>query len=43
VGIAPNFIVNPTIWLVDSRATPHMTWNRALFTTFKVIEPPIQV
>jgi hypothetical protein len=43
MGIAPNFGVNPTIWLVDSRATSHMTWNRALFTTFEVIEPPILV
>jgi hypothetical protein len=39
----PNLGINPTTWLVDSRATSHMTWNRALFTTFEVIEPPIQV
>jgi hypothetical protein len=43
VGDTLNFGVNPTTWLVDSGATSHMTWNRALFTTFEVIEPPIQV
>ena len=40
-GNTPNLGVNSTTWLVDSRATSHMTWNRALFTTFEVIEPPI--
>jgi hypothetical protein len=35
--------INPQTWLVDSGATSHMTWNRDLFTTFLVIEPPIQV
>jgi hypothetical protein len=43
MGIAPNFGVNPTIWLMDSRATSHMTWNCALFTTFKVIKPPFLI
>ena len=33
----------PTTWLVDSGATSHMTWNRALFTKFTTIEPPIPV
>ena len=36
-----NLSVNPTTQLVDSKATSHITWNRALFTTFKVIEPLI--
>jgi hypothetical protein len=39
----PNFSVNPTTWLVDSRATSHMTWNCTLFTAFEAIKPPIQV
>jgi hypothetical protein len=39
----PNLGINPTTWLVDSRATSHITWNRTLFTTFEAIEPPIQV
>ena len=39
----PSFCANPTIWLVDSGATSHMTWNRTLFTTFEAIEPPTQV
>jgi hypothetical protein len=39
----PSLGVNPTTWLVDSRATSHMTWNRVLFTTFEVIEPPTTV
>jgi hypothetical protein len=39
----PSLGVNPTTWLVDSGATSHMTWNRALFTTFEVIEPPTTV
>jgi gag-polypeptide of LTR copia-type len=43
VGNAPSSSVNPKIWLVDSGATSHMTWDRALFTTFTVIEPPIPV
>ena len=42
-GNIPSFGISPTTWLVDSGATSHMTWNRALFITFEAIEPPIQV
>jgi hypothetical protein len=38
-----NLGVNSTTWLVDSGATSHMTWDRSLFTTFEVIEPPVPV
>ena len=36
-------IINRQVWLVDSGATSHMTWNRDLFTTFLEIETPTQV
>jgi hypothetical protein len=42
-GCTTNLGVNPQVWLVDSGATSHMTWNRDLFTTFLAIEPPIAV
>jgi gag-polypeptide of LTR copia-type len=41
VGSAISTITtNSRIWLVDSGATAHMTWDRSLFTTFTAIEPP---
>jgi hypothetical protein len=36
-------IINRQVWLVDSGATSHMTWNRDLFTTLLEIEPPTLV
>jgi hypothetical protein len=43
VGHTTNFGANPQVWLVDSGATSHVTWDRGLFTSFLTIEPPIPV